>query len=144
MCVSVTLCGLFVADCDSSEQRTLQQKHKETNNCNQAGDRWVKDLQPIGTDWIKEYLTDAPWLVLVFKQIHGYLADGRKKIHYYNEISVSIATGILLTAIQVFLFLLRRQMSPINFREGFEPLHWVTIFLIYRKRTNKTQSETQS
>jgi iodotyrosine deiodinase len=29
----------------------------------------------------------------------GLRADGKKKQHYYNEISVSIATGILLTAL---------------------------------------------
>lgn len=51
---------------------------------------------------MKEYLTTAPYLILVFKQAYGFNPDGTKKNHYYNEISVSIAAGILLTAIQVF------------------------------------------
>ena len=51
---------------------------------------------------MKEYLTEAPWLILIFKQVHGFKQNGQKKIHYYNEISVSIATGFLLAAIQVF------------------------------------------
>jgi iodotyrosine deiodinase len=59
-------------------------------------------LQPVGTTWVKEYLTEAPWLILIFKQVHGFKRNGQKKIHYYNEISVSIATGFLLAAIQVF------------------------------------------
>lgn len=65
------------------------------------GEIWVNDLKPIRTNWIKEYLTDAPYLICVFKQIYGFKADGSKKVHYYNEISVSIAAGILLTAIHV-------------------------------------------
>lgn len=43
----------------------------------------------------------APYLVLIFKQTYGILPNGKKKTHYYNEISVSIACGILLAALQV-------------------------------------------
>jgi iodotyrosine deiodinase len=71
-------------------------------NYKHTGDVWVQDLQPVGTTWVKEYLTEAPWLILIFKQVHGFKRNGQKKIHYYNEISVSIATGFLLAAIQVF------------------------------------------
>lgn len=53
------------------------------------------------TNWIKEYLDVAPYLVLIFKQTHGILPNGKKKTHYYNEISVSISCGILLAALQV-------------------------------------------
>lgn len=54
----------------------------------------------IKTNWIKEYLDTAPVLILIFKQVYGFAANGKKKIHYYNEISVSIACGILLAALQ--------------------------------------------
>jgi iodotyrosine deiodinase len=50
---------------------------------------------------VKEYLTDAPYLILVFKQLYSYKEDGTKRIHYYNEMSVSLASGILLAAIHV-------------------------------------------
>lgn len=43
----------------------------------------------------------APYLILIFKQVYGRLPNGKKKTHYYNEISVSIACGILLAALQV-------------------------------------------
>lgn len=52
---------------------------------------------------MKEYLDVAPYLILVFKQTHGLLPNGKKKTHYYNEISVSISCGILLAALQVRL-----------------------------------------
>ncbi|XP_039964297.1 LOW QUALITY PROTEIN: uncharacterized protein LOC120777194 [Bactrocera tryoni] len=42
----------------------------------------------------------APYLILVFKQIYGYLPNGERKQHYHNEMSVAIATGILLCALQ--------------------------------------------
>lgn len=65
------------------------------------GKKWTTDLLPLRTDWVKEYLTSAPYLILIFKQTYGVGENGKKKIHYYHELSVSIACGILLTAIQV-------------------------------------------
>lgn len=35
--------------------------------------QWTADLGPLKTDYVKEYLTDAPYLVLVFKQTYGKL-----------------------------------------------------------------------
>ena len=62
--------------------------------------QWTTDLKFVKTDWNKPYLSTAPVLILVFKQTHGLMEDGRKKVHYYNEISTCIATGLLLAAIQ--------------------------------------------
>lgn len=62
--------------------------------------QWTTDLQPFKTNHVKEYLTTAPCLILVFKQTHGLREDGKRKEHYYNEISTSIATGILLCSLQ--------------------------------------------
>lgn len=66
-----------------------------------TGNQWLKDLKGLRTGWVKEYLTTAPWLILVFKQAYGILPDGRKRNHYYHEISTAIAGGILLSAIHV-------------------------------------------
>ncbi|RXG70997.1 Iodotyrosine deiodinase 1 [Armadillidium vulgare] len=51
--------------------------------------------------WIKEYLTEAPWLILIFRQAYFPLPDGKRRTHYYNEISTAISAGILLAAIQI-------------------------------------------
>lgn len=69
------------------------------------GKKWTADLRPLRTNWIKEYLTEAPYLILVFKQMYSFTKDGEKKIHYYNEISISIAAGMLLSAIHVKILL---------------------------------------
>lgn len=62
--------------------------------------QWTADLLPLRTTYIKEYLTEAPYIILVFKQTFGMRPDGQKKTHYYNEISCSISVGILLCALQ--------------------------------------------
>ncbi|XP_062980610.1 iodotyrosine deiodinase 1 [Elgaria multicarinata webbii] len=80
--------------------REIIEEEEEINYKKRMGDRWVNDLKRLRTNWIKEYLDAAPYLILIFKQVYGTLPDGKKKTHYYNEISVSIACGILLTALQ--------------------------------------------
>nr|XP_016944530.2 uncharacterized protein LOC108020673 [Drosophila suzukii] len=62
--------------------------------------QWVTDLRPLQTNHVKEYLTDAPYLILIFKQTYGLTGTGKRKRHYYNEISTSISAGILLCALQ--------------------------------------------
>lgn len=83
-----------------SQIRDLIENEEYFNYTQRMSRQWTTDLKPLRTDHVKEYLTDAPFLILVFKQTHGWRTDGRKKEHYYNEISVSIAMGILLCAIQ--------------------------------------------
>lgn len=62
--------------------------------------QWCADLQPLRTNPVKQYLSDAPYLVLVFKQTYGRREDGQKQQHYYHEISTAIAVGLLLAALQ--------------------------------------------
>ncbi|KAM5167136.1 iodotyrosine deiodinase 1 [Callospermophilus lateralis] len=80
--------------------REIIEKEEEINYMKRMGHRWVTDLKKLRTNWVKEYLDTAPVLILIFKQVHGFTASGKKKVHYYNEISVSIACGILLAALQ--------------------------------------------
>nr|XP_012596397.1 iodotyrosine deiodinase 1 [Microcebus murinus] len=82
------------------EIRKIIEEEEEINYMKRMGHRWVTDLKKLRTNWIKEYLDTAPVLILIFKQVHGFAANGKKKVHYYNEISVSIACGILLAALQ--------------------------------------------
>ncbi|KAJ8937838.1 hypothetical protein NQ318_022255 [Aromia moschata] len=71
--------------------RQIIEDEEELNYKKRMGKIWTTDLKPLKTDWVKEYLTDAPYLILVFKQTYGVRDDGKKKLHYYNEQSVSIA-----------------------------------------------------
>ncbi|XP_018785975.1 PREDICTED: iodotyrosine deiodinase 1 [Bactrocera latifrons] len=80
--------------------REIIETEEEMNYAQRMHRQWTADLTPLRTNHIKPYLTDAPYLILVFKQIYGFLPNGERKQHYYNEISVAIATGILLCALQ--------------------------------------------
>ncbi|XP_076681708.1 iodotyrosine deiodinase isoform X2 [Andrena cerasifolii] len=82
--------------------RRVVEHEEEINYMKRMGLKWTTDLLPLRTNWIKEYLTTAPYLLVVFKQTYGILANGRRKVHYYNEMSTSIACGILITSIQVW------------------------------------------
>ncbi|XP_053984306.1 iodotyrosine deiodinase isoform X1 [Hylaeus volcanicus] len=93
--------------------RCVVETEEEINYKQRMGVKWTTDLLPLKTNWIKEYLTTAPYLLLVFKQTYGILPNGKKKVHYYNEISTSIACGILLTAIQ-YAGLVTLTSTPLN------------------------------
>ncbi|XP_053193349.1 iodotyrosine deiodinase 1 isoform X2 [Scomber japonicus] len=92
---------VVVSDPETKHQvRLIVEEEEEVNYRQRMGDKWVNDLAKLRTNWIKEYLDEAPYLILIFKQTYGNLPNGKKKTHYYNEISVSISCGILLAALQ--------------------------------------------
>ena len=64
-----------------------------------AGEDWLRDLAPLGTDPEKPFLETAPWLIVIFAE--RYRVDENRKIgkNYYIGESVGIATGMLITAL---------------------------------------------
>lgn len=94
-----TFC-LIKSDEMKSQIRELIENEEYTNYAQRMSKQWTEDLKPLRTNHIKEYLTDAPYIILVFKQIYGIRTDGAKKVHYYNEVSCAISVGILLCALQ--------------------------------------------
>uniref|UniRef100_A0A2P2I2M4 Iodotyrosine deiodinase 1-like n=2 Tax=Hirondellea gigas TaxID=1518452 RepID=A0A2P2I2M4_9CRUS len=80
--------------------RELVEQEEEINYTKRMGVQWTADVKGIGTSYVKEYLTDAPWILLVFKQVYTLLPDGQKRNNYYHEISTAISGGLLIAAIQ--------------------------------------------
>lgn len=77
---------------------------------------WLDDLKPLGTDWHKPFLETAPYLIIVFRRIYEFGADGKKKNNYYVQESVGLASGFLLAAIHnAGLVSLTHTPSPMNF-----------------------------
>jgi nitroreductase len=80
---------------------------------------WLEALQPLGTDWRKPHLTDAPWVIVVFEQAYGLRDEGghtRKVKHYYVRESVGIAVGVLLASLtHAGLATLTHTPSPMGF-----------------------------
>jgi iodotyrosine deiodinase len=81
-----------------------------------ASEEWLNAISPLGTDENKPFLETAPYLIVIFEQIYGLAADGRKVKHYYSSESVGIATGMLITAIHhAGLVSLTHTPSPMEF-----------------------------
>lgn len=53
--------------------RDVVEAEEYTNYAKRMSRQWITDLKPLKTDHVKEYLTDAPHLVLIFKQVWGRL-----------------------------------------------------------------------
>ena len=78
-------------------------------------DDWLEALAPLGTDWHKEFLEDAPYLIVVFRIDYGVEGD-RKRKHYYVMESVGIAVGFLLCALHLSgLATLTHTPNPMGF-----------------------------
>jgi iodotyrosine deiodinase len=79
-------------------------------------DEWREALHPLGTDHVKEHMTTAPWLVVLFAQKHGLASDGRRLKNYYVDESVGIAAGLFIAAVQAMgLVTLTHTPNPMGF-----------------------------
>lgn len=95
--------------------REAAEKEEYESYHGRMSERWLKDLQPIGTDWNKPFLEEAPWLVIIFKRVFEMI-DGEKSNNYYVNESVGIACGMIISAIhKAGLVTLTHTPSPMNF-----------------------------
>jgi iodotyrosine deiodinase len=80
-----------------------------------ATPEWKEAIRPIGTDWVKTHITDAPYVIVVFEQPWRW-ENGQRVKHYYVRESVGIAVGFLLAALQeAGLCALTHTPSPMRF-----------------------------
>lgn len=95
--------------------RIAAEKEEKEFYMKRAPQTWLNDLQELGTDWRKEFLEIAPYLIVVFKIIYEE-EEGMKRKHYYVSESVGIACGMLITAIHnAGLVTLTHTPSPMGF-----------------------------
>ncbi len=93
-----------------------EEEYKSYNG--RMSEEWLEDLAPIGTDWQKEFLDIAPWLIIMFKKSYDVVEDQKKKNYYVME-SVGIAAGFLISAIHnAGLVTLTHTPSPMNFLQN--------------------------
>ena len=81
-----------------------------------AGAQWLTALKDLGTDADKPFLETAPYLIVVFAQRKGGIAeDGETQNYYVNE-SVGIACGLLLATLhEAGVATLTHTPSPMGF-----------------------------
>ena len=97
------------------EIRIAAEKEERESYERRMPQSWLDDLAPLGTDWHKEFLEIAPYLIVVFK-VDYLKVDNELKKHYYVNESVGLATGILLASLQnMGLVTLTHTPSPMNF-----------------------------
>ena len=110
----------FVAVSDPAVKAEIRHgaeaEEREFYEGGRATEEWLHALAPLGTDWRKPFLEVAPWLVVVFKQIHGVGSDGSKLMNYYVNESVGIACGLFIAAIhRMGLATLTHTPQPMRF-----------------------------
>ena len=109
----------FVVVSDPETKRRIRQAAEEEERHfyrHRAPQEWLDALAPLGTDEHKPFLERAPYLIAIFAQKYGRLADGRRVKHYYPLESVGLATGMLITALHVAgLATLTHTPSPMKF-----------------------------
>jgi nitroreductase len=91
---------VVVSDPDAKKQiREGAEKEEREFYERRASEEWLEALAPLGTDWRKPFLEEAPYLIVIFGLSNTILPDGEKRKNYYVTESVGIATGMLITAI---------------------------------------------
>ena len=103
--------------------RTEAEKEEFESYNGRMTEEWKADLLPLQTDWKKEFLETAPYLIIVFKRSYeletkteGDHQSLYKHQNYYVTESCGIACGFLLTAIHhAGLAALTHTPSPMNF-----------------------------
>jgi len=77
---------------------------------------WKEVLDPLGTDHIKEHITDAPWTVVMFRHNKRQRENGEWAPTYYSQESCGIAAGLFISAIHnMGLVTLTHTPSPMKF-----------------------------
>ncbi len=109
-----TFCAISNSEL-KKEIRKAAEKEEYDSYHGRMSERWIKDLKPIGTDWNKPFIEEAPWIIIVFKRVYEFI-DGEKHNNYYVNESVGIACGMIISAIhKAGLVTLTHTPSPMNF-----------------------------
>ena len=109
----------FVCVSDPTIKRSIRQAAEVEERAfygGKAGDEWLKDLAPLGTDEQKSFIETAPWLIAIFIERQRKDEQGNKRKNYYMPESVGIATGFLINALHAAgLATLTHTPNPMKF-----------------------------
>ncbi|ERJ11508.1 nitroreductase family protein [Haloplasma contractile] len=105
-------CELMIVDSEEKKQqiRTRAEANEKRLYEELITDEWRRALKPLKTDWRKQHLTDAPYLLVVFfkKGAHSELVD--------SKTLAGIATGIMIQTVhRIGLSTLTYTPSPMQF-----------------------------
>ena len=106
-----------VANSDLKEKmRSAAEKEEMKTYETRMPEAWQEVLAPLGTDAVKEHMSDAPWLVVLFRQSKRKRKNGETGPTYYSTESCGIAAGMFIHAIHnMGLVTLTHTPSPMGF-----------------------------
>ena len=95
------------AAAEEEERKTYSERMPES---------WREVLEPLGTDAVKEHMTTAPWIIVLFRQSRRLRNNGEMGPTYYSTESCGIAAGMFIHAIHnMGLVTLTHTPSPMGF-----------------------------
>jgi iodotyrosine deiodinase len=106
----------IVRDPDIKKQiREGAEAEEKLNYESRYSEEMLRDIGNLETSPVKEFLEDAPVLIVVFKESYRVVDGYRRKNYYVNE-SVGLASGLLLAAIHnAGLVTVTHTPSPMKF-----------------------------
>lgn len=93
----------FVVVTDPALRREIRERSEEVERqfyAEKISDQWRSDLEKLAVNTEKPFLTEAPCLIVIFKEMFRTLPDGTTAPNYYVGESVGIATGLLMNALR--------------------------------------------
>jgi nitroreductase len=98
------------------KMRAAAEEEERKTYSERMPDSWREVLEPLGTDAVKEHMTDAPWLIVLFRQSRRLRKNGEMGPTYYSTESCGIAAGMFIHAIHnMGLVTLTHTPSPMGF-----------------------------
>ncbi|MGA0240758.1 MAG: nitroreductase family protein [Poseidonia sp.] len=96
--------------------RDAAEKEERKTYSERMPEAWSEVLAPLGTDAVKPHLTDAPWIVVLFKQKKRTRDNGEWGPTYYATESCGIAAGMFIQSVhRMGLVTLTHTPSPMGF-----------------------------
>ena len=96
-------------------------------------DAWEEVLTPLGTDYVKAHITDAPWVVVLFRHSKRLRDNGEWGPTYYSQESCGISAGLFIAAVHdMGLVTLTHTPSPMKFLSEVldRPAHETAMLLM--------------
>ena len=99
-----------------AKMREAAEEEERKTYSERMPEAWQEVLEPLGTDAVKEHMTAAPWLVVLFRKSKRDRANGEIGPTYYSTESCGIAAGMFIYAIHnMGLVTLTHTPSPMGF-----------------------------
>jgi len=92
----------FIIITDQEMKNKIREKSEEIEKefyNKKISSEWQDDLNKFKLNWEKQFLSEAPCLIVIFKEFYKELRNGELDKNYYVNESVGISIGFLINAL---------------------------------------------